>query len=131
VTASVHRHLSPSGRVVVLTLQGDHDIGTAEELRQALIDSIGLGLTVVDLRGCTFIDSTVLGVIASAARRASSQSAELVLINATGIVAKALSITGMSHVLRWSHVQDGLPGKAKEVLSAAPRQSTDVEDQSA
>ena len=45
---------------IVLALDGELDLGTAEPLRESLLDAIendGRGVSV-DMRGCSFIDST-------------------------------------------------------------------------
>ena len=55
---------------IVLALDGELDLGTAEPLRESLIHAIendGQGVAV-DMRRCTFIDSTGLRILVEAAR---------------------------------------------------------------
>ena len=55
---------------LVLTLDGELDLGTAEPLRESLLEAIetdGHGVAV-DMSGCSFIDSTGLRILVEAAR---------------------------------------------------------------
>ena len=94
---------SPSGRVAVLQLLGEHDVATAPEVRLALQRS-DAQLVALDLEGTTFLDSTVLGVVVSAWKRFRADGRQLVTVNARGPVAKVLVLT-----------------KLDEILTAAPR----------
>ena len=84
----------------VVALVGDHDIGTSHEVRRALAEVRGAPLVVLDLTRCTFVDSTVLGVLTSASRRIAQGGGRLIGINPSGIVAKALAITGVDELLQ-------------------------------
>ncbi len=60
-----------AGDVVVVVVEGEHDIYTAPTLRERLDEAIGRGAgIVVDLTGATFVDSSVLGALLDARRRA-------------------------------------------------------------
>lgn len=83
---------SPTGRVAVVSLHGDHDLATNPAVRRALM--VPATLTVVDLADCTLLDASTLGVLFRALQRQ-----PLVVINACGIVAKALRITGLDRAL--------------------------------
>ena len=55
---------------LVLAVDGEVDLGTAEPLRQSLLDAIqanGRGVAI-DMTRCSFIDSTGLRIIVEAAR---------------------------------------------------------------
>src|SRR6187455_1797819 len=60
-----------AGDVVVVVVEGEHDIYTAPTLRERLDEALkrGHGL-VIDLTGATFVDSSVLGALLDARRRA-------------------------------------------------------------
>jgi anti-anti-sigma factor len=45
----------------IVSLRGEHDLSTAEQVSQA-IGSVA-GSVLVDLTDCTFVDSTVIGVL--------------------------------------------------------------------
>jgi anti-sigma B factor antagonist len=59
------------GHVGLVTLEGDHDMGTAPGLQERLGGLVDAGVpAVVDLTAATFIDSTILRALLSARRRA-------------------------------------------------------------
>lgn len=85
---------SPSGRVAVVRLIGQHDVTSASELRRVLHNHADHSeLVVVDFAACTFLDSTVLGVCVGAYKRMRARGAQLIGINATGNVRRVLHIT--------------------------------------
>src|SRR4051812_50172532 len=60
-----------AGDVVVVVVEGEHDIYTAPTLRERLEEALGRGGgIVVDLTAATFVDSSVLGALLDARRRA-------------------------------------------------------------
>src|SRR5258705_9205131 len=60
-----------SDDVVVVVVEGEHDIYTAPTLRERLEEALGRGGgIVVDLTAATFVDSSVLGALLDARRRA-------------------------------------------------------------
>ena len=64
----------------VVALSGEHEAYTADKLAQQLTALLGDGVDVaVDLRQATFIDSTVVGVLIAAHRRAQESGRDFVL----------------------------------------------------
>src|SRR3954468_21292041 len=60
-----------AGDVIVVVVEGEHDIYTAPTLRERLDEALGHGGgIVVDLTAATFVDSSVLGALLDARRRA-------------------------------------------------------------
>src|SRR4030095_912146 len=60
-----------AGDVVVVVVEGEHDIYTAPTLRERLEEALERGGgVVVDLTAATFVDSSVLGALLDARRRA-------------------------------------------------------------
>src|SRR3954449_12249042 len=56
--------------VVVVVVEGEHDIYTAPTLRERLDEALGRGGgIVVDLTAATFVDSSVLGALLDARRK--------------------------------------------------------------
>jgi anti-sigma B factor antagonist len=110
--------ISNSGRVSVVALAGDHDLATASDLRRALADCSGSSLVLIDLAACTFIDSTVIGVLASAAKRLAAGGGELMTINPTGVTAKALDVTGATRVLHTTDTAHLGDAEALDLLAA-------------
>ncbi|HEY6961820.1 MAG TPA: STAS domain-containing protein [Gaiellaceae bacterium] len=91
----------------VVTLRGEHEAYTADKLARQLTALLEEGLPVsIDLRDATFIDSTVVGVLIAARRRADERGLafEMVLGRSTGWpVRRMLEITGLEEQL---HVVD-------------------------
>jgi anti-sigma B factor antagonist len=84
----------------VLTVDGELDLSTSPELRDALMN---LGADhpriAIDLRAVTFMDSTALGVIVAAMKRAREGGGELALVGPTGSPRKVLSITALDQIV--------------------------------
>lgn len=83
----------------VVTLRGEHEAYTADKLAKQLTALVDEGLEVtVDLRETAFVDSTVVGVLLAAHRRASEHGTELRLLlgDDTGWpVRRILEVTGL------------------------------------
>lgn len=101
----------------MLTVDGEHDLHTAPELRRRLDELIGAkDAIVVDLSPSTFVDSSILGVLLDARRRAVEQGVAIAVAQSDGAVAvtRVLQVTGLRAELP---VHDSL----EEALSAAAR----------
>ena len=87
----------------VIALVGEHEAYTADKLAKQLSALLSEGVSVtVDLRHTIFVDSTVVGVLLAARRRAddSETSFELVLGPTTGWpVLRILEVTGVAEHL--------------------------------
>ena len=92
-----------AGDVVVVVIEGEHDIYTAPTLRERLDEAIGRGgAIVVDLTGATFVDSSVLGALLDVRRRALEAGQGFVVCVGESIepgVQRILDITGLVPVL--------------------------------
>jgi len=129
-TGIVLRHMDPNpivlddaaGDVVVVVVEGEHDIYTAPVLRERLEEALGRDLgVVVDLTAATFVDSSILGALLDARRRAQEQSRGFVVSVGSGAepgVQRILDITGLVPVLP-------VVGDRQEAIEAArdPRPS--------
>ncbi len=85
----------------VVRLQGELDMATAPRLRdvlQAALDESPSSLTV-DLSELGFADSTGIGVLAAAARRAERDGCSLVVRSPCMAVLKVLRLTGVDQLL--------------------------------
>jgi len=84
--------------LAVVTISGEHDLSTAPALRRRL-DSLldDDTVTVVDLSPATFIDSSILGVILDARRRAIAADIGFAVVHANGAdaVDRVLDVTGL------------------------------------
>lgn len=84
--------------LAVVTISGEHDLSTAPNLRRRLDSLLEEGTaTVVDLSPATFIDSSILGVILDARRRAAEGNIGFAVVHANGAdaVDRVLEVTGL------------------------------------
>ena len=100
-------------RIVVVWLQGEHDLSTDESLCRALagaitLDSAGL---VLDLGEVTFLALSTLRVIVRARQLLRHQSRSLTVRSASGSARRAVHACGL----------DDLVGPSLEAFSAGPR----------
>ena len=79
------------GTTEALRLEGEIDLAVADQLAEALSTSIAGGTTAVDVSGVTFIDSTGLKVLLSAANALDGQG-PLVLLRPSSAVRRVLDI---------------------------------------
>jgi anti-sigma B factor antagonist len=107
-----------AGDVVVVLVEGEHDIYTAPTLRDRLDEALGRGEgIVVDLTGATFVDSSVLGALLDARRRALESGQGFVVCVAETVepgVQRILDITGLVPVLPVLRVRDEAIDAARE-----------------
>jgi anti-sigma B factor antagonist len=89
--------VSPDALGVAVTLDGELDLETAQELdrRLAVIEATGLSRLLIDLRGVSFMDSTGLSSIVRAHRFAESNGHTLVLRRGSNQVRRLFALTGM------------------------------------
>ncbi len=80
--------------VAVLRVEGELDIGSADELRSVLERAETQADVVrVDAAGVQFLDSTALGVLLAAAQRLAARGGRLELMNASPAVRRILDMT--------------------------------------
>ncbi len=82
----------------MLSISGEHDLSTAPELRRRLGNLIAESdAVVVDLSRATFVDSSVLGAILDARRRADDAGLGFAVAHPGGddSVGRVLEITGL------------------------------------
>ncbi len=84
-----------------VTVVGEVDVSNANELRSALDEALASNATAirVDLGQVPYIDSTGIGVLVGAARRAEEANATLVVCNPQRNVARVLSLLGVGEEL--------------------------------
>lgn len=92
-----------AGDVIVVAIEGEHDIYTAPALRERLDEALDRqGGVVVDLTRATFVDSSVLGALLDARRRALESGQGFVVCIGETVepgVRRILDITGLVPVL--------------------------------
>ena len=85
---------------VVITLRGDHDLSSKPQLVESLtrLRREAWAVIVIDLRQCTFVDSTIIGAILAGRRQDSSEEphVSVVLPDDPSYVYRALSVIGLT-----------------------------------
>ena len=91
-----------SGGTRVLAVCGEVDVSSADELLQALDEALSAGVTAVeaDLSQVPYIDSTGIGVLVGAARRAEEAGVSFAVSEPQSNVARVLDLLGVSEELR-------------------------------
>lgn len=88
------------GGAIVFRLRGSLDLATSPSLRGALLEEAEKDRhdIIVDLTQLEFLDSTGLGALIGAHRRAAEHSGHVRLIVQDGPIARLLNITGLMRV---------------------------------
>jgi anti-sigma B factor antagonist len=94
------RTSSASGRAVV-ALAGECDLNVREELAAALLAAVKAApVVVVDLGAVSFLDSSGIHGLIAAYHAAQRDNRSLYVVNAGGVVADLLDITGVGELLK-------------------------------
>ena len=95
------------GGIRLLEVHGELDLSTATQLEEPLEEAAGSpqASVVIDLAGCTFIDSTGIAMIVRAWQRVDGSAGNggegsLVLCCQNEQVRRVLEVTGLEHSLR-------------------------------
>lgn len=98
---SVEIHSEHQGDAIVYRLSGSLDFATSPSLRAALLEAANEGKhdIVVDLSRLEFLDSTGLGAIIGAHRRALEHDGRLRVVISEGPISRLLTITGLMKIL--------------------------------
>jgi len=84
-----------SGHTMIVRLIGEHDLFTKPRLTEQLHRARLADTVIVDLTGCTFLDSTIISTILGARLDLLSPRIELVLPPAGSISYRALHVAGV------------------------------------
>lgn len=104
----------PSPDVAIVALEGEVDIYSAPQFKEALLSGIDDGATiiVVDLAAVTFIDSTALGVLVSGAKRVRPINGRLDIVCTDENITRIFEITGLDRIF-------GIHASREAALSAS------------
>lgn len=93
----------PGGAGVVVALRGDHDLSTKPRVVEALsrLRRESPAVVVIDLRQCSFVDSTIIAVILAAGGSDTPREprVSVVLPDDASYVCRALSVIGLRDLL--------------------------------
>ncbi len=108
------------GARLLFKLRGSLDLATAPTVRAALSEATEKGThdLVVDLTQLEFLDSTGLGVLIGAHRRAAEHGGSLRLVVPEGPILRLLNITGLIAVFAAYHTMEDAVGE-RDRLSPA------------
>jgi anti-sigma B factor antagonist len=104
------------GKTLVCKLKGSLDLATAPSVRAALIEAAAKGKhdIVVDLTKLEFLDSTGLGALIGAHRRALEHGGAVRLAVGEGAILRLLAITGLIGVFpTYSTLAEALAGQER------------------
>lgn len=107
-------HVHRIGETHVFDLAGSLDIATAPTVRAALLEAAERGdhRIVVDLNGVEFLDSTGLGALIGAQRRAKEAGGEIRLAVPDGQILRLLRITGLLKIFGvYATLEDALAAR--------------------
>jgi anti-sigma B factor antagonist len=82
------------GSATLLHLGGEFDITARDTLRATILAALDHGDVVIDLDAVTFIDSEALGALIEGYRAARARPAGFRVVNAHGLVAQVLKVSG-------------------------------------
>jgi anti-sigma B factor antagonist len=102
---SIDLKTESGGETLVFKLRGSLDLATAPTVRAALGDATEKGChrIIVDLSQLEFLDSTGLGVLIGAHRRAAEHGGSFRLVIKDGAISRLLNITGLIGVFAVYH----------------------------
>lgn len=92
--------IKPDEGTAVVVLEGEVDIYSAPQFKEALLSGIdgGAANVVVDLARVTFIDSTSLGVLVSGAKRVRPHNGRLDIVCTDENINRIFEITGLDRI---------------------------------
>jgi stage II sporulation protein AA (anti-sigma F factor antagonist) len=93
-----------------IEVDGELDLSVADQLQEA-IDQAGPGTTLIDLRHCTFIDSTGIAVILRAHRKRRDEGGRVVVHSLSSPAQRLFTVTGL--------IDDGLVFADRDQASEA------------
>lgn len=115
------------GSFEVIEAGGEIDVMTAPRLREAVIDSLSRGRRrlIIDVHDVEFLDSTGLGVLVGALRRAKSEGGSLDIVCTNDRLLKIFEITGLNKVFGLHSSIEDARSAFEEARAAFEEQESD------
>ncbi len=97
----------------VIAADGEIDLSTSGQLDDAVVEALGQETShlTLDLSEVTFLDSSGLGVIVKALKRAKEAGTVFDVVAANDRVLKVFKLTGLDAVVEIYPTLDGVPGQ--------------------
>ncbi|MBV9057311.1 MAG: STAS domain-containing protein [Candidatus Eremiobacteraeota bacterium] len=117
---SIDLRTADGSDALLFRLRGSLDLATAPTVRAALTDAAeekGHDV-IVDLTGLEFLDSTGLGVLIGAHRRAAERGGSFRLVVSDGPISRLLNITGLMGVFAVYRSLDDARGERDRIEAA-------------
>lgn len=94
--------------VAILAVQGEVDVYTAPRLKEEINQRLEAGVSklVVDLSEVAYMDSSGLGVLIGALRRARDAGGDLLVASPNPRIARILDVTGLSRIFNVREATD-------------------------
>lgn len=92
----------PMGGHIVLVVRGELDVYNHARFREQLVEqsTAGRHTLVLDMSAVSFLDSSALGVLVGAFKRARAHSGCVCLLNPSNRLRRTLAITGLNKIFR-------------------------------
>jgi anti-anti-sigma factor len=99
---------SLTDELAIVTVLGEHDLGTKSELEDALARAATRRHVLVDLSRCDFMDSTALAVLICAQRTQAERGGRLELVIPTGThpIARIATLTKIDAIINTHPTRD-------------------------
>jgi anti-sigma B factor antagonist len=99
---------SVDGQRAAVVLAGECDLSARDDCTTVLLSAVGAAPTVVvDLGAVTFLDSSGVHALITAHHAALARGGRLSVVNAGGVVAHVLDLTGVGGLLSPDGARDG------------------------
>jgi anti-sigma B factor antagonist len=115
-----------TGDAAVVTVVGEIDVATANQLREGLLTLLEQGINhlIIDLAKVNFLDSTGLGVLVGVQHRLSAHDGTMTFVGASERIMELFRATRLSTIFKvYATVDQALPpssGTAGDVPVATP-----------
>ena len=105
---SIDIKMENKGEAMIYRLRGSLDLATSPSVRAALMEAASEDKheIIVDLTQLEFLDSTGLGALIGAHRRALEHDGNVRLVVREGAISRLLNITGLMRVFQVYHTVD-------------------------
>jgi anti-sigma B factor antagonist len=106
VKSHAEMFLRQHGDVVTLALQGDFDLTTAAQLRDALLHAYRLEPTklVISLHEVTFLDAVTVGILAAAQAKFRTVGCQIRIQGSTPTQSRVLELAGLAPLLEFTRI---------------------------